>query len=112
MAVSRLLLLPRRLRFRLSQAGVPELTGSTFGDQFIASRRDMINRSPIDRSLPAYLVGSEDLPLENVRLEKGFEGGQNKWPCRSIRSSLRRRSKKHKEIFNGNGQSDCQNWHC
>ncbi|EMP23925.1 Protein phosphatase methylesterase 1 [Chelonia mydas] len=45
MAASRPLPLPRQLRFRLLRAGVPESTGSVFGDRFIVSRLDAIDRS-------------------------------------------------------------------
>ncbi|EMP26535.1 Bone morphogenetic protein receptor type-1A [Chelonia mydas] len=51
--VSRLLLLPRRLCLCLSRRWSTGVDGRVLGCQFIASRLDAINRSPLDRSLPA-----------------------------------------------------------
>ncbi|EMP32947.1 hypothetical protein UY3_09900 [Chelonia mydas] len=52
-AVSRLLPLPHRLRLRLSRSWSTGVDGRALRGQFIPSRLDSINRSPLDRSLPA-----------------------------------------------------------
>ncbi|EMP42361.1 hypothetical protein UY3_00369 [Chelonia mydas] len=54
-------LLPRRLRFRLLQWWSSGVDGRAVRDRFIVSTLDEINRSPIDRSLPADPVGSVDV---------------------------------------------------
>ncbi|EMP32685.1 Dystrophin [Chelonia mydas] len=68
-AVSQLLLLPRRLRLRLSHRFSTGVNGRALGGRYIVSRLDAINRPPLDQSLPTNSQFSKELRQWQIHVD-------------------------------------------